>query len=154
MFGLLWGWGHTGHMLHSYDARGNSEVTTFYSVQFEYHQVQNFLSTNFEKGQLSPSLKSFPLAEVFVLIGFYLIYIIEEVTHALIDRCAAGGQPGHNHGHDEMQILNQAGGVTHKNGSDQQPAFMSAMRGFLVVLALSLHEMFEGIALGLATTEK
>ena len=28
------------------------------------------------------------------------------------------------------------------------------MRGFLVVLALSLHEMFEGIALGLATTEK
>ena len=31
---------------------------------------------------------------------------------------------------------------------------MSAMRGFLVVLALSLHEMFEGIALGLATTER
>ena len=28
------------------------------------------------------------------------------------------------------------------------------MRGFLVVLALSLHEMFEGIALGLATTER
>jgi len=117
-------------------------------------EVQNFLSTNFEKGQLSPSLKSFPLAEVFVLIGFYLIYIIEEVTHALIDRCAAGGQPGHNQGHDEMQILNQAGVVSHKNGSDQQPAFVSAMRGFLVVLALSLHEMFEGIALGLATTEK
>ena len=103
---------------------------------------------------MSPSLKSFPLAEVFVLIGFYLIYIIEEVTHALIDRCAAGGQHGHNHGHDEMQILNQAGVVSHKNGSDQQPAFVSAMRGFLVVLALSLHEMFEGIALGLATTEK
>ena len=36
----------------------------------------------------------------------------------------------------------------------EPPAFVSAMRGFLVVLALSLHEMFEGIALGLATTEK
>ena len=35
-----------------------------------------------------------------------------------------------------------------------EPAFVSAMRGFLVVLALSLHEMFEGIALGLATTER
>ena len=32
--------------------------------------------------------------------------------------------------------------------------FVSAMRGFLVVLALSLHEMFEGIALGLAATER
>ena len=32
--------------------------------------------------------------------------------------------------------------------------FVSAMRGFLVVLALALHELFEGMALGLATTEK
>ena len=122
------------------------------------YQVQSFLKTNFEKGQLSQNLESFPLAEVFVLIGFYLIYIIEEVTHALIDRCAAGGQHGHGHGHgghgDEMQMLNHAGVVNDKTGSDEPPAFVSAMRGFLVVLALSLHEMFEGIALGLATTEK
>ena len=32
--------------------------------------------------------------------------------------------------------------------------FVSAMRGFLVVLALALHKLFEGMALGLATTEK
>ena len=105
---------------------------------------------------MSPNLESFPLAEVFVLIGFYLIYIIEEVTHALIDRCAAGGQHSHGHGHhaDEMQMLNNAGVVNDKTDPDDPPAFVSAMRGFLVVLALSLHEMFEGIALGLATTEK
>ena len=37
---------------------------------------------------------------------------------------------------------------------ETEAKFLSAMRGFLVVLALALHELFEGMALGLATTEK
>merc|ERR1711915_500497 len=96
-----------------------------------------------------------PLAEIFFLVGFYLIYAIEEVTHLMIDRCAAGQLSGHGHAHttsEVRQMLDSNGNV--KNVQGEPPAFLSAMRGFLVVLALSLHEMFEGIALGLATTER
>ena len=43
-------------------------------------EVQRFLEFNFQHGQLSESLRSMPLGEIFVLIGFYLIYTIEEVS--------------------------------------------------------------------------
>lgn len=118
-------------------------------------EVHRFLKFNFDSGQLSSSLQNMPLAEIFVLVGFYLIYAIEELTHLMIDRCAAGHLTGHGHVHNSAevrQMLDSNGNVKIVQG--EPPAFVSAMRGFLVVLALSLHEMFEGIALGLATTEK
>ena len=111
-------------------------------------------------------------------VGFYLIYAIEEASHAALARC---GGPEHGHGHAAAergdsgdtghQLLDTEAGE--KEGQSRyltflsstyllsaiiyvepEPAFLSAMRGFLVVLALSLHEMFEGIALGLATTTR
>ena len=112
-------------------------------------------------------------------VGFYLIYAIEEASHAALARC---GGPEHEHGHSHAaaergdsgdtghQLLDTEAGE--KEGQSRyltfpsstyllsviyvepEPAFLSAMRGFLVVLALSLHEMFEGIALGLATTTR
>ena len=51
-------------------------------------------------GQVPPSLSSLPLAEIFVLCGFYLIYSIEEATHYLINRYAASSQL-HLHSHQE-----------------------------------------------------
>merc|ERR1719461_2077527 len=47
----------------------------------------------------------------------------------------AGG--GHGHSHDSVILPTEAG-------------FQAAARGFLVVLALSIHDLFEGIALGVA----
>ena len=41
-----------------------------------------------------------PLAEIFVLAGFYLIFTMEEVTHFTIERYAANtGLPAHSHQH-------------------------------------------------------
>ena len=63
-------------------------------------QVDRFLESNLSSGQISPGLRSMPLAEIFVLAGFYLIYTIEEVTHFTIDRYAANtGLAGHGHQH-------------------------------------------------------
>ena len=31
------------------------------------------------------------LAEVFVLCGFYMIYIVEELTHTCVDKCHDSG---------------------------------------------------------------
>merc|ERR1719189_1278962 len=44
---------------------------------------------------------------------------------------------GHGHSHDNVILPTEAG-------------FQAAARGFLVVLALSIHDLFEGVALGVA----
>jgi len=99
------------------------------------------------------------IPEIFVLAGFLLIYIIEEIAHILVDKCAPkrdgsvnlekvdqndngekdGGHVNHGHSHD----IDLDG-----NGS-----FEAVARGFLVILALCIHDLFEGIALGVARQE-
>ena len=113
-------------------------------------EVDRFLETNIRNGQLDHSLARLPLAEIFVLVGFYLIYSIEEGTHFLIDRYA--GTTGLSGDHHEAQVMVVRQGKQGTEGSKTK--IVSALRGFLVVLALSLHELFEGMALGLATTER
>ena len=113
-------------------------------------ETDRFLETNIRNGQLGPSLASLPLAEIFVLVGFYLIYSIEEGTHFLIDKYA--GTSSLSGDHHEAQVMVVSPGKQGTEGSKTK--IVSALRGFLVVLALSLHELFEGMALGLATTER
>ena len=86
----------------------------------------------------------------------------------MIDKCAGSVSPHAHHFTETETMLDSQGNIKTLQSNhhyllynvrmliaeEEQPAFVSAMRGFLVVLALSLHEMFEGIALGLATTER
>jgi len=85
-----------------------------------------------------------PVAEILVLTGFLMIYLVEEVMHfALVkygnleDETGSKNNGGHGHSHDNIILPTEAG-------------FQAAARGFLVVLALSIHDLFEGIALGVA----
>ena len=87
--------------------------------------MDRFLASNLESGQVPPGLVSLPLAEIFVLAGFYLIYSIEEITHATIDRYVAstGLEGHHSHGHPgELQTMvplpgseGQAGSASEKS---------------------------------------
>ncbi len=45
-----------------------------------------------------------PLAEIFVLCGFFMIYLVEEVTHVVIRRCQPKQEHvnGHEHGCEDM----------------------------------------------------
>jgi len=82
--------------------------------------------------------------EILVLAGFLLIYIIEEVAHAILEKCGVLGgddeeeKGAHGHSH-EFQV---------SSNSIQDTA-----RGFLVILALCIHDLFEGIALGVSKQE-
>jgi len=89
-----------------------------------------------------------PVAEILVLAGFLMIYAMEEIMHFVLVKFAhleddhAGKSDGqrpahHGHSHDDITLPTGAG-------------FQAAARGFLVVLALSIHDLFEGIALGVA----
>jgi len=118
-------------------------------------EVNLFLQYNIDHGQLADT--GMPLAEIWVLCGFFMIYFIEELTHKLVARFNpakdVGGtkeekskmlstNAGHGHSHDIPHTAGQEGG------------FEAALRGFLVVLAISLHAVFEGIAMGLTNNTR
>jgi len=87
-----------------------------------------------------------PVGEILVIAGFLMIYLLEEITHFVISRfmhldddekTGHGHHGNHGHSHDNIDVPTGAG-------------CQAAGRGFLVVLALSIHDLFEGMALGVA----
>ena len=59
-------------------------------------EVHRFLEFNRSHGQLPPSLVSLPLAEIFTLAGFFLVFGLEAVAEAGVARCVG---PAHTHAH-------------------------------------------------------
>jgi len=124
-------------------------------------EVNLFLQYNIQQGQLID--RGWPLAEIWVLCGFFMVYFVEEVTHILMQRC----NPAHKQEKPEKGVAEgnvmlagrePAGGHGHSHAIPAAvPAdsgFEAALRGFLVVLAISLHAVFEGIAMGLTDNPK
>ena len=142
--------------------------------------------------ELLPAM-DFNLGELLMLIGFFIIYLIEELVHNYLHRhqrkvkkaqaleaeqngnafirgiqarnSALGKSlpeydsdyvpqetktvpelPGHNHGHGHSHSHLP---VPH---SEDEDVLVSSLRGLLIVLALSIHELFEGFAVGLEKT--
>lgn len=85
-------------------------------------------------GYLSSS--ELPIAEIFVLAGFLMIYLLEEAAHLILEK-ANLLSGGHGHSHENMELPAGEG-------------VQAVARGFLVVSALCIHDFFEGIALGVA----
>jgi len=103
------------------------------------------------------------LAETFLCVGFFLIYLIEELVHTV---CGQGH--GHGHSHETTETIGKADETVATttaleaaaNDDDQAPLneeeekrTNSAIRDFLTCLALSLHAVFEGLAVGLENTK-
>lgn len=107
--------------------------------------VNEIATAAIEEGSFPDS--GLPVAEILVLAGFLMIYAMEEIMHFVLVKFAHleddhTGKPDnqpvhHGHSHDNITVPTEAG-------------FQAAARGFLVVLALSIHDLFEGIALGVA----
>ena len=52
-------------------------------------EVNHFLSKNIASGAFPDT--GMPIAEILTLCGFFMIYIVEEITHLLIDKCQCCG---------------------------------------------------------------
>jgi len=99
------------------------------------------------------------IPEIFVLAGFLLIYLIEEVSHIVLDKYTKA------HSDREMSLKDpnentekEHGHISHGHSHgdidlDESNSFEAVGRGFLVILALCIHDLFEGIALGVASQE-
>lgn len=103
--------------------------------------VNEVIAEAIEAGRFPDS--GLPVGEIFVLAGFLMIYLLEEGLHYILVKAgplAEEGKGGHGHSHGDVDLPSEAGMV-------------ATARGFLVVLALSIHDLFEGVALGVARRE-
>lgn len=141
-------------------------ATTFLHLLPDIALTIDYLETE----GLIPKL-GFSLPELLMMVGFFLIYLVEEIVHYYlhrhqhkmkkeeenknsltetynksVDKTAVIAQSS-NHGHGHSHILP----IPH---SAEEDMLVSSLRGLLIVLALSIHELFEGFAVGLQKTSK
>lgn len=116
-------------------------------------EVNVFLQHNYRQGEISNT--GLPLAEIWMLCGFFLIFLIEELTHLLVSRCQQGSvkTTAEHHLDERSSMLGHGHSHLPANLGDQE-SLKASISGFLVVLAISFHELFEGIAIGLAGSTK
>lgn len=110
----------------------------------------------------------FPLPEFIMAMGFFLVLILEQILlsfkssssssspavfderRALLDSSSNSIQSSDNHPHSHHRgSASEESGHLHVDFTSQ-----SALRAFILVFSLSLHSIFEGLAVGLVEEEK
>ena len=132
-----------------------------------------------KKGFLPPM--PYPLTELVVCLGFFFVYIVEEVVHSCVGHGGGGDDHGdHNH-HSHLgnlpsdpahakpkvketdidadedsldKFLPQGEAADVEAKAAGAVAKMAMLRAVMVVVALSLHSIMEGLALGLVHSNK
>lgn len=100
------------------------------------------------------SQKDFPYAECIMCGGFFMMFTIESLVHMLmIEPRSAQEVTNINTGTKNYMTCNDTAGdhsQHHAHSHDHSHILRSAsLRNFLIVMALSIHEVFEGLAVGL-----
>ncbi|KAJ8340305.1 hypothetical protein SKAU_G00349380 [Synaphobranchus kaupii] len=98
---------------------------------------------------------TFPLQEFIIAAGFFMVLILERIVLNYTSRSGEESAPllpptghGHDHRHNSSSDLEGSGHHIHV---DLQAH--SSFRSFMLFLSLSLHSVFEGLAIGLQTTD-
>ncbi|XP_063831388.1 zinc transporter ZIP1-like [Ostrinia nubilalis] len=135
------------------------------------HEVDENIAILQEDGDLA-DLPVY-LGGLIMSMGFFMMYLIEELVHMYIDsrnkkssnlsRTFSIRKPSSDSQSmkDELREMEnaRASRLSHGHSHTQQldidseeDSMMSALRGLLIVLALSIHELFEGLAVGLESS--
>ena len=102
---------------------------------------------------------SFPLPEFIMAAGFFTVLIMERIVLNCRQDAMQGsdqeGAPlmrakGHSHGQGKAASTNLEGSAHHVHMDLQAH---SSFRSFMLFFSLSLHSVFEGLAIGLQTTD-
>ena len=104
----------------------------------------------------------FPVAEFTTCVGFFLVLTVEQIVHTFHDSSLLHGSQG-SHSHNEPLLGDRSAGSAEdgfysSSSSSFRPqqrkktkAGESSFRVYILILALSMHSIFEGLALGLIT---
>ncbi|EFP01046.1 hypothetical protein CRE_20683 [Caenorhabditis remanei] len=101
---------------------------------------------SFEKTKLATD---FPVPLAFVAVGFLLVLSIDQVVKAARERNVFGNVGYHIHSHDHEQRLEEREHL-HGEGGDEEVA-QSGIGVAMLVLALSVHALFEGLSLAVTS---
>ncbi|RVE74262.1 hypothetical protein OJAV_G00020430 [Oryzias javanicus] len=102
---------------------------------------------------------SFPLPEFIIAAGFFTVLILEKTVMHFREGRGAGeerapllpeNRNGHGHGHSAVTTPDLEGSAHHVHVDFQAH---SPFRSFMLFLSLSLHSVFEGLAIGLQNTD-
>jgi len=133
-------------------------ATTFLHLLPDINSEINHLQYNHKIPNLHISI-----GECLMMLGFFLIYLIEEVVHYYLHRYQQSlpetikeetfmcGISTRNSVHRRFPVPG-LGDDSHSMPmphSAEEDTTVSSFRGLLIVLALSIHELFEGFAIGL-----
>ncbi|XP_051571492.1 zinc transporter ZIP1-like [Myxocyprinus asiaticus] len=118
--------------------------------------IPDYLSDIQEELQIQGLGEGFPLAEFIMACGFFTVLILEKIVLSCTEGCRneemapllAHEGHGHAYGH---RLLNDLEGSGHHVHVDIHAH--SSFRSFMLFLSLSLHSVFEGLAIGLQTTD-
>lgn len=83
----------------------------------------------------------FPLPEFIVAMGFFLVLVLEQIVLAFRDRSSSQ--------QEERRALMADPGIQADGHVHADLGSQSALRAFVLVFSLSLHSVFEGLAVGL-----
>lgn len=134
------------------------------------HEVDENIDILQEDGDL-PEMP-FYLAGLIMSAGFFMMYLIEELVHLYINtrskhnaetlsrtfsiRRQSSSLAADRQSLSEVkEVENGRGHEDHfkqLTDDDKEDSVMTALRGLLIVLALSIHELFEGLAVGLESS--
>ena len=109
-----------------------------------------------------PILEQYPFGEVVICVGFFAVYLLEELGEKLIKH-GPSEEEDHSKELTRSQLLLGVERTNHSHGdhahshgptlsNEEQNSVTAAIRGFLLVAALSFHSIFEGMAIGLQPT--
>uniref|UniRef100_A0A0C9R6C4 Slc39a3 protein n=1 Tax=Fopius arisanus TaxID=64838 RepID=A0A0C9R6C4_9HYME len=138
-------------------------------------EVEEHVEELIANGSL-PTVK-FPLAQIFVCTGFFIMYLVEEIVHSRLrhheKKCVKHMEKDVNRSTNELvengQINYSSNGHSHNYShshshghghshlptavlDDKSNFVLTSLRGLLIVLGLSVHELFEGLAIGLESS--
>ncbi|XP_061102685.1 zinc transporter ZIP1 [Conger conger] len=96
----------------------------------------------------------FPVQEFIMALGFFMVLILERIVLNCSGQSGEESAPllghGHGHGHGHGTAGDLEGSSQHVHVDKQAH---SSFRSFMLFLSLSLHSVFEGLAIGLQSKE-
>ena len=100
----------------------------------------------------------FPVAEFTTCVGFFLVLTVEQIVHSFNDSSLLHGSHGSQSHNEPLLGRSAEDGFYSSTSSSFRPqqrkktkAGESGFRVYILILALSMHSIFEGLALGLIT---
>jgi len=115
-------------------------------------EVRESIERAMEFGML-PGVDEYPFAELMVGLGFLMILMIESAVHKIFGGNADSHFPHDQEGVDNNGYIGDQGDMTSAKTSSDNPEagnnVITTIRSILFVVALSVHSLFEGLAIGL-----